>query len=128
MTDRKFTAFLLTIATLFCAAAWGCLSAGLPQELSAPRSACWRKVRAEYLEKVGNRCEACSTKEEIEVHHVIPFATDPSKECDPTNLIALCRAHHFDLGHARSFHHFNPNVREDAKRFREMIANRVPNE
>lgn len=94
--------------------------------LSAPRSACWPKTRATYIAK-HPRCEACGTTDDLEVHHIVPFHTDASKECDLTNLITLCRRDHQWLGHAGSFHHFNPDVRADAKRFREMIANRKEN-
>lgn len=129
MKRRTFNAMACSLLTLACL--WGCLPQfrePMALEAGQPRSACWRKVRAEYLASVGGKCEACGTSEDVEAHHVEPFKKNPARECDPTNVVALCRRHHFELGHAFSFQHYNPCVREDAAHFRDMIANRKPNE
>lgn len=103
-----------------------------PQDVySLPRSSQWRTVRAEYL-KWHPRCEACganSLQGPIEVHHVIPFSTNPSLELDPTNLISLCRSGnncHLNVGHKprnapRDWSKSNPDVREDAKKIYDKI-------
>ena len=48
---------------------------------------------------------------------------------DPTNLITLCgpghRSHHIDIGHGGNYRCRNPNVREDAERFRKMREAKV---
>jgi 5-methylcytosine-specific restriction endonuclease McrA len=89
--------------------------------VSAPRSSRWPTVRKHYLAKHPT-CAACGSRKDINVHHVVSFHTDPTKELDPTNLITLCRKHHLEIGHRCSDgrHNWgecsNPNVRADAKR------------
>ena len=88
-----------------------------------PRSPEWPKVRAKHL-RTHPVCEACGGKKDLQVHHVTPFHVDPKLELDQSNLITLCgpghRNHHLDIGHGGSFTCRNPNVREDAERFRKM--------
>lgn len=100
--------------------------------VDAPRSSCWPKVREQY-EQTHPTCEACGGKQGLQTHHVIAFKARPDLECDPNNLIRLCtnKTHncHLWLGHCGDFARwFNPNVRDDAKRFRDMLAKRQPNE
>ena len=86
---------------------------------SEPRSPEWPRVRAFYL-KVHPTCEACGEAEAkyLEVHHVIPFSHDKTKELDSANLITLCthpaRNCHLNIGHSGDFKAANPHVREDA--------------
>lgn len=95
-----------------------------------PRSPMWPKVRAEHL-KAHPECVACGQTDDLQVHHIVPFHNDPSKELDPKNLITLCVdgiGHtdcHLMFGHAGNFKCNNPNVVADAKRFREMIRIRA---
>jgi 5-methylcytosine-specific restriction endonuclease McrA len=84
--------------------------------VSAKRSDKWPTVehhfRAEH-----STCAACGGKHRLNVHHVMPFHLDPSKELDPTNLITLCMGEkecHLHIGHGGSFKQYNPNVRKDA--------------
>lgn len=95
-----------------------------------PRSPHWPKVRAEYLS--GHPiCEACGSKEDLQVHHCLPFHHDPVKELDLNNLITLCgpKGHscHLRLGHCFNYKTYNPNVRADAalqlKRIKERLVN-----
>lgn len=122
------TTLLLVLTLLIGCGQW------LPNERSVdtPRSACWPKARAEY-EAAHPVCEACGGTEGLQTHHVIAFKSRPDLECEQANLIRLCtgKTHncHLWLGHCGNFTKwFNPRVREDAKRFREMLANRQPNE
>lgn len=139
MKRRTFNAMACSLLTLACL--WGCLpQMREPMALAAPRSSQWAKVRAAYLTK-HPKCEACGGREGLQVHHVIPFAKDGngdededgiSNELDEDNLITLCTGDtlncHLWLGHAGNFKTYNPCVREDAAHFRDMIANRKPNE
>lgn len=95
------------------------------------RSPHWPAVRAKYLETHGE-CAACGQRDHLQVHHCMPFSSPEGRslELSPENFITLCvdgpgdMSCHFVFGHAAtSWKHYNPNVREDAKRFREMIAN-----
>lgn len=88
----------------------------------SPRSACWHHVRADWIADHPRcafaGCEASIDDSGIEAHHVVSFHDDPSHECDPSNLISLCRTgenHHLWIGHQGNFKESNPNVREDCR-------------
>lgn len=86
------------------------------------RSNHWPTVRKHHLRIAeNNKCAACGSIKKLEVHHIVPFFLDPSKELDPTNLITLCESKdinniicHLHYGHSDSYKKFNPNVVEDA--------------
>lgn len=83
-----------------------------------PRSGSWRRVRAEHLAK-NPACIACGRTSDMEVHHVVPFHDDPSKELDPENIVSVCADPcHFVFGHCLDWRASNPFVREDAAAFR----------
>ena len=80
------------------------------------RSSRWRAVRAAFLIN-NNSCAACGQTDHLQVHHIIPFNIDPSKELDESNLITLCEDEydcHRIIGHTGNFKKANPSVREDA--------------
>jgi 5-methylcytosine-specific restriction endonuclease McrA len=85
-----------------------------------PRSSQWSTVRKNFL-RYNPRCVACGTDQDLNVHHIVPYHVDRSKELDPTNLVTLCREHHLKYGH-RCYPNYNvnwkcenPNVIKDAK-------------
>lgn len=90
------------------------------------RSDKWQTARKNYLKK-HPVCEACGTNVDLNVHHIVPFHEDPSKELDPTNMITLCRTHHFEYGHRCSNGKSNwalcsnPDVRKDAQKLRRQL-------
>ena len=86
------------------------------------RSSQWPHVRVEHLTRWPT-CAACGSIEALNVHHVEPFHAEPELELEPTNLITLCRRHHFEIGHdpdgpwapgRPSWSRSNPRVRIDA--------------
>lgn len=89
-----------------------------PAEYSIPRSKNWNAVKTSHLENHPT-CAACGSKQKLNVHHIVPFHLDPSKEEDPKNLITLCEGEvvncHLLFGHSRDWRAFNPNVSQDAK-------------
>ena len=91
----------------------------------AVRDRRWRGVRAEHL-KENSICAVCSTNEDLEVHHCVPFHIDKNQELNPDNLITLCQKNncHLRFGHLYSFKSWNENIKEDAKLFSEKIKNR----
>lgn len=103
--------------------------AGLVREVlkKAERSPKWGATRKEHL-KENPCCAVCGKKKSwklsIQVHHIVPFSVDPSKELEPTNLITLCGDHHLWVGHLGWFCSWNPNVEEDAESMFNRIANR----
>ena len=90
-----------------------------------PRSSKWPKVRDEHL-KIDPVCNVCGGKEDLNVHHIIPFHIDKSKELDPTNLITLCNARgcHFAFGHLFDWQSSNPSVVQDSKLFKKKVEDR----
>ena len=88
-----------------------------------PRSSQWPKVRDAHL-KIDPVCNVCGTKEDLNVHHIIPFHIDKSKELDPNNLITLCNHNgcHFTFGHLFNWSTSNPDVVSDAKAFKQKKA------
>lgn len=91
------------------------------------RSSQWPRVRALHLEREP-ACAACGSKEDLNVHHILPFHLHPELEADDGtngldgNLITLCRRCHLFLGHCDSWQHgWNENAREDATLLRSRI-------
>jgi len=96
---------------------------------SSERSGHWPTVRAAYLAEHPT-CEACGSADDLNVHHVAPFHLRPELELDPTNLITLCREHHFSIGHdpdgpgplRPNWKAANPNVRRDAAKMAKTLV------
>jgi 5-methylcytosine-specific restriction protein A len=81
------------------------------------RSSQWKRVRANHLIKFPY-CAACGRQDDLEVHHIIPYQVDASKELDPDNLITLCGKYcHFIFGHLMDWKSWNPNILEDSKNY-----------
>jgi hypothetical protein len=75
------------------------------------RSSQWAKIRKEHLE-LEPTCQWCNSKEDLEVHHIIPFHEcikkgHPELELDHSNLITLCEKEgnrcHLIQGHNGNF-------------------------
>lgn len=90
------------------------------------RSSRWDDVRDAFV--LDNpRCAACGSTERLNVHHVLSFAARPDLELERSNLITLCREHHFRVGHdpdgpwgpaKPNWKLSNPRVREDCERIK----------
>ena len=87
------------------------------------RSPRWRATRKAYL-RLHPKCEISGVKRRLQVHHIIPFHKDPSKELDFDNLKTVTKWLHFWLCHLGSWHSWNENLQEDIKIWRDKIANR----
>jgi 5-methylcytosine-specific restriction endonuclease McrA len=81
------------------------------------RSHEWGRVRKEHL-AIFSDCEACSSREKLEVHHIEPFHLFPDKELDKNNLITLCKSCHLVIGHLRDYQIYNRQIRLDCSTFR----------
>ena len=91
-----------------------------------PRSGKWPGVRTQYL-KINPFCAACGSTEKLEVHHVVPYHQDRSKELDFENMITLCMGSgrcHFVHGHLLSWKSHNKDVRMDSIRYYRKIETR----
>ena len=96
-------------------------------ELGVPRSPEWPSVRDAHL-KIQPLCQVCGGTSKLNVHHILPFHLDQSKELDPTNLITLCESGkplncHLIIGHADNFAtKWNPNVISDSKLWNKRLT------
>lgn len=87
------------------------------RSFGAARSSQWPKVRAEHLKR-NPTCIACGRRQKLEVHHVVPFHLDPSRELSPDNLVSVCDTPcHLVHGHYLSWHRWNPTVVADCQRY-----------
>ena len=89
------------------------------------RSGKWPRVRKQHLVD-HPACAVCGGRKKIEVHHVVPFTRDKTKELDPSNLITLCNhlRCHLLVGHLGSFHSWNATVRTMAELIYRLVATR----
>lgn len=85
---------------------------------STGRSALWPRVSHAFLAK-NPFCAACGGQKNLNVHHMVPFHLDSSKELDTGNFIVLCmdigKHCHLMLGHGNNFKAFNPKIKHDAE-------------
>ena len=62
---------------------------------------------------------------EAALHHIVPFHLDPERELDETNVLPMTEAPPFNahliVGHLGDWRSFNPEVVEDARKWREKI-------
>jgi len=89
----------------------------------ARRSRTWRKTKREFAKIHPKICPFGCTKK-IELHHKVPFHVAPHLEEVFSNLMWLCRKHHFEWGHLNNFHSHNMDVVADTEWFKEKIKNR----
>lgn len=90
------------------------------------RSGHWRSKRAQHL-RSQPRCAACGCKDNLTVHHIIPFHIEPELELEDTNLITLCENSgncHLMIGHLKDWKAYNPHVRQMAASMLQLVKNR----
>ncbi len=79
------------------------------------RSSRWEKVREQYL-TTHHECAGCGQRDNLEVHHKLPFHLFPDKELDPSNLMTLCTEGpgrincHLVIGHLGDWTAYNPDA------------------
>lgn len=89
--------------------------------VSIERSGQWRSVRDKYVSK-HPECIACGKRDELYVHHIIPFHVDRSLELVESNLVTFCLEHHLDVGHNGNWRDYNPNCIRDAAAIRKQLS------
>ena len=91
----------------------------------AVRSSGWFVFRKQHI-KIA--CTCCGKKgsflNRLELHHIIPFHIDPSKELDPTNVDTFCRRCHQLLAHLDNFKSYNIDIKKDAENLLKRIKTR----
>lgn len=84
----------------------------------------WPKVRAKHL-KDFPACCVSGLKSDLDVHHIVPFHVDPSKELDPANLRTISRPYHFLFGHCCDWQCWNVDFDIFVRDFRrDLIFNK----
>lgn len=93
------------------------------RELAVPRSRAWPLVRRTHL-RLEPACQWCGTRDDAEVHHIVPVHVDSTRELDPANLITLCMADgkcHYRRGHrGQSWLAYDPAIRAECNRRKEL--------
>ena len=97
--------------------------------IGSSRSGSWARVRREHIQREPS-CAACGRSRDLEVHHIKPYHEHPELELDDGtngldgNLVTLCAEPcHLVHGHLMNWKRSNPDVREDAARYRQKIRN-----
>jgi len=94
----------------------------------AVRSSAFAQLSRDMIEEAGRLCRMGLHKptlfNPLNTHHVRPFHEHPKDELKKSNLIVLCRLHHFIHAHFRNWASSNPRIREDAEDLNSRIANR----
>jgi len=80
-----------------------------------PRSPGWPPARLAHLKRQPE-CQISGRRTDLEVHHIVPFHVDPSRELDPDNLVTLSAHDHFVWGHGCNWRNVNPDVLKDCER------------
>lgn len=88
------------------------------------RSPEWSKVRNEHIKREP-RCRVCGSGRELEVHHILPYAEDPSRELSPENLISCCHDCHFVVAHAGNWKTYRPDIARLADIIRSAAVKRI---
>lgn len=78
-------------------------------------------------------CAVCGLERDIltrrqnDVHHMEPVHVAPHRACDATNLITLCRTHHFVVGHLKNWRDHNKQLMPSVFALRETFRRYVDN-
>ena len=85
------------------------------------RSGEWRAVRMAHI-RDSPECIACGKREQLYVHHIIPYHVNPKLELERSNLATFCFDHHLGIGHNGNWKHYNLRCVEDAARVRKNLG------
>jgi len=67
-------------------------------------------------------CIACGKRDQLYVHHIIPYHVNPKLELERSNLATFCFDHHLGIGHNGNWKHYNLRCVEDAARVRKNLG------
>lgn len=59
-----------------------------------------QQLKRTFLVKGELYCAVCGTKQQLELHHIVPLSMNGSNEID--NLMPLCHDHHMEIHHENS--------------------------
>lgn len=89
------------------------------------RSPQWKALREKFI-ALNNRCKACGNRDDLEVHHILPFHLYPEKELDFSNLMTLCCDGrlgncHLLWGHCGRWREYSPRVEHFTEQAMKML-------
>lgn len=58
------------------------------------RGSSFKSWRAEICRRYNDECAICGAREDLQLHHIIPYSVDPTLEFHENNGILLCRRCH----------------------------------
>ena len=93
------------------------------QLYGAARSGRWKAWREAHLRREPV-CQACSSGDDLEVHHVLPVHAGGPELTPPDGMITLCRPCHLVVAHAGDWSAWRPDVRRLAKALRDAEVRR----
>jgi len=94
---------------------------GVPAQKRHPD---WDKESKEFKQRMGMCC-VCGARENLEVHHAFPYHLFPELEMDSHYWHVLCRLHHFEIGHLRSWVAWNPYVAKDIRFWNKRLCKAI---
>ena len=101
---------------------------GLSRTFGMARSPKFAELSREMIKEAGGLCQMGLHKltllNPLNSHHVLEFHNFPDEEMKKSNLVVLCRFHHFLHAHLKNWASSNPNIREDCAILNEKIKNR----
>lgn len=89
----------------------------------AVRSSGWFRLRTGHVRE-NPHCAVCNSNKNLEVHHIIPVFMNASLELEPSNLITLCKRHHFSIGHLEDWSSYNPSLFETIELWKKILSGR----
>lgn len=99
-----------------------------PKTQGRKRSPKWSALSSKVIAKAGGICAACGRVHQPNAHHIKPFNVFPELELEESNIIVLGEGGtincHLWIGHNGRWDTYNPDVVEDCRQFREMLAGR----
>ena len=88
----------------------------------------WKSYKRTYTQRHHPLvCAACGSYTRIDLHHVKPVAQFPELEFEDSNIIPLCRPHHFIIGHRQNWSDYNPLFWEDLNKIKVSLFNKSVN-
>ena len=81
----------------------------IDKTFGAKRSDDWPSFRKRNIHE---KCDVCGKGLFLELHHIRPFHLSPGLELELTNIVTLCRKHHFELGHFFSWKSYNKEIKQ----------------
>lgn len=79
----------------------------------------WNNYKRQYkLRHQPLTCAVCGKFNTVDFHHIVPTSVNPDLAQVDSNIVILCRLHHFIVGHNSNWTQYNPDVLRDIERLK----------